>query len=197
LFLIGQDEGFALMSAFRLHEIEAVDTASRGINVVIDTPKGSRNKYKYDEALGLFRLSRVLPAGMSFPYDFGSVPRTRAEDGDALDVLVLADAPTFPGCLVTVELLGVIRVRQKEKGKTLRNDRLIAIVEAPVNAPQIHDINELDADRLRDIEHFFVSYNRAQGRELVTEGQLGHTAAEKILRDAMGTFARAARTPER
>jgi inorganic pyrophosphatase len=178
------------MSAFRLHDIEAVDTGSKGINVVIDTPKGSRNKYKYDEALGLFRLSRVLPAGMSFPYDFGSVPRTRAEDGDALDVLVLADAPTFPGCLVTVELLGVLRARQKEKGKTLRNDRLIAIVETPVNAPQIHDINELDADRLRDIEHFFISYNRAQGREFVPEGRLGHAAAERILRDAIRTFAR-------
>jgi inorganic pyrophosphatase len=59
-----------------------------------------------------------------------------------------------------------------------------------VNAPQIHDINELDADRLRDIEHFFISYNRAQGREFVPEGRLGHAAAERILRDAIRTFAR-------
>ena len=81
---------------FRLHDIESRDRGSKRINVIIDTPKGSRAKCKYDEALGLFRLSRVLPAGMQFPYDFGSVPRTRAEDGDALEVLVLMDAATFP-----------------------------------------------------------------------------------------------------
>ena len=90
------------MKHFRLHDIATRDAKSKRINVVIDTPKGSRNKYKYDEDQGLFRVSRVLPAGMQFPYDFGSVPRTLAEDGDALDVLVLTESPTFAGCLVTV-----------------------------------------------------------------------------------------------
>jgi inorganic pyrophosphatase len=178
------------MGAFRLHDIETHDPESRAVNVVIDTPKGSRNKYKYDEAIGLFRLSRILPAGMSFPYDFGSVPRTRSADGDALDVLVLMDAPTFAGCLLTVRLIGVIRASQKEKGKSIRNDRLISVAQTPVNAPEVRDIAELDGRRMHDIEQFFLSYNRAQGREFRLEARRGHAAAERLVRDAARAFER-------
>ena len=83
-------------------------------------PRGSRNKYKVDEELGVLKLSRILPAGHSFPFDFGSIPGTRAEDGDALDVMVLAEEPSFPGCLLQVRLIGVLTGRQTEKGKTIR-----------------------------------------------------------------------------
>src|SRR5262249_26353611 len=106
------------------------------VHVIVDTPKGSRNKFKYDEALGLFRLGKVLPLGSSFPYDFGFIPATRAEDGDPVDILVFADEPTFCGCLVTVRLLGVIEAEQTEKGQTVRNDRLVGIVETPYNRPE-------------------------------------------------------------
>ena len=179
------------MSSFRLHDVETRDRGSGRINVVIDTPKGSHNKYKYDETLGIFRLSRILPAGMQFPYDFGSIPRTRAEDGDALDVLVLMDAPTFPGCLVTVRLLGVLRAKQTQDRKTIRNDRLIAMAETPVNRPEMRDIGELGDDRLKEIEHFFVSYNRAHGRTFAPTGRLGPAAAERQLKKAMRAFAAA------
>jgi inorganic pyrophosphatase len=140
--------GIIGLGCIGLHDIETRDRRSKRVNVVIDTPKGSQNKFKFDEKLGLFRLSRILPAGMRFPFDFGSVPRTRAEDGDALDVLVLMDAPTFPGCLVTVRLLGVLRAKQTEKRKTIRNDRLIAMAETPVNRPDIDSIDELGDDQL-------------------------------------------------
>ncbi len=180
------------MKPFRLHEIETFESRSKRINVIIDTPKGSHNKYKYDEALGLFRLSRVLPAGLQFPYDFGSIPRTRAEDDDALDVLVLMDAPTFPGCLITVRLVGVLCAKQKEKRKTIQNDRLIAVAETPVNRPAVQSIDELGDDRLSEIEHFFVSYNRAHGRKFTPTGRLGPQAAEKLLKKAMRAFAQAA-----
>jgi inorganic pyrophosphatase len=176
---------------FRLHDIESRDRGSKRINVIIDTPKGSRAKCKYDEALGLFRLSRVLPAGMQFPYDFGSVPRTRAEDGDALDVLVLMDAATFPGCLVTVRLLGVLRAAQRNGRKMVRNDQLVAIAVTAVNPPAYKSINDLGRDRLKEIEHFFLSYNRAQGREFALTGRAGPRAAEKLLREAMRVFAQA------
>ena len=108
------------MKTFRLHDIGTRDPETKLVNVVIDTPKGSHNKYKYDEKLGLFRLSRVLPAGMHFPYDFGSIPRTRAEDGDAVDVLVLMDAATFAGCLVSTRLVGVLRATQTENARRYR-----------------------------------------------------------------------------
>jgi len=170
------------MSAMNL---EARDPDSGLVRVIIDTPRGSRNKYKFDEQLGLFKLSRVLPAGMSFPFDFGSIPGTRAEDGDALDVLVLNEAPLFVGCLVQVHLIGVIRAKQTEGRKTIRNDRLIGVIETSVNKPAIRDLQELPKPQLDEIEHFFRSYNEAQGRRFAVTGRGGPKAAERMLSRAM------------
>jgi inorganic pyrophosphatase len=166
-------------------DLPALDPDTGLVRVVIDTPQGSRNKYKYDPDLGAFKLSRILPAGMSFPYDFGSIPSTQAEDGDALDVLVLAEAPLFVGCLVNVHLIGVIRARQREGRHMIRNDRLVATIETPVNQPAIKRLEQLDAQQLRDIEHFFRSYNQAQGREFKISGRGGPQPAQKMLRAAM------------
>jgi inorganic pyrophosphatase len=174
---------------FRLHDIEPRDPRSKRINVVIDTPRGSRNKYKYDEKLGVLRLSRILPVGMTFPFDFGSVPRTLAEDGDALDVLVLMDAPTFPGCLVSVRLLGALVAIQRKGQKIVRNDRLIAVPETPVNRPAFQSLDDVGKARLDEIAQFFVSYNRIQGREFKLAGRRDAKAAETILKRAMRAFA--------
>ena len=84
------------------------DRKSGELNVIIETPCGSRNKYSYDEERKLITLSGVLPAGAVFPFDFGFVPQTLGQDGDPLDVLVLMDEPVFPGCLVPCRLIGVI-----------------------------------------------------------------------------------------
>src|SRR5215467_11015679 len=78
------------------------------INAVIETPGGSRNKFKYDEKLGFFSLSGVLPEGMVFLHAFGFIPSTRADDGDPEDILIIMDEPTFTGCIVPTRLLGVI-----------------------------------------------------------------------------------------
>jgi len=176
------------MAASGISKIPARAGRSGLVNVVIDTPRGSRNKYKFDPALGLFRVSRVLPPGMSFPHDFGSVPGTRAQDGDPLDVLVLAAAPTFAGCLVTVRLIGMLRAQQVENGKRVRNDRLIGVIETPVNRAAITQLSELGTDELSGIEEFFVSYNRAQGRPFRVTGRLGAHAAEQALERAMRAF---------
>lgn len=157
---------------------------SKLVNVVIDTPRGSRNKFKFDEELGCFKLSRILPAGHVFPYDFGSIPGTRGEDGDALDVLVIMDAPAFPGCLITVRLIGVIAAHQIEKGKTIANDRLIAVPETPTNKPEIRELSELGSTCIAQLEHFFVSYNAAQGRTFKPTQRLGSKRAEQMLRNA-------------
>lgn len=165
----------------RPYEHEPRDPRSRAIRVVIDTPAGSRNKYKYDEDTGLFCVSRVLPAGMQFPHDFGSIPGTCAQDGDPLDVLVLGVAPTFPGCLVTVRLIGVLRAIQIERRRKVRNDRLIGVAITPVNRPAIAELSAIDREHLRDIEQFFVSYNRVHGREFSVTGRSGSRAAAVAL----------------
>jgi len=171
-------------------ELPARERGSRRIHVVIDTPAGSRNKYKYDRALGVFRVSRVLPAGSVFPYDFGSIPQTRAPDGDPLDVLVLGVAPSFPGCVVTARLLGVLHAEQLEAGRRVRNDRLIAVAETPVNRSRLKELQSLQPDELRDIEHFFESYNRRQRRWFRIAGRGNRRAAELALARAMRAFAR-------
>ena len=85
--------------------------------VVIETPSGSGNKLKFDPDLGVYRLDRTLPSGMTFPFDFGFIPRTMAEDGDPLDAIVLLDAPAFPGCVVETRLIGILEAEQQEGGK--------------------------------------------------------------------------------
>lgn len=163
--------------------------ASRShVHVLIDTPAGSANKYKLDEECGLFRVSRRLPEGMVFPHNFGSIPGTRAADGDALDVLVLGLPPAFPGCLITARLIGVLQASQVESGKSVRNDRLIGVGETPVNRSSMRHLSDLPAQQLADIENFFRSYNAAQGREFSITGRNGPSAAEAALRRAIREF---------
>lgn len=121
-----------------LTHLSAYQSASDELNVIIETPKGSRNKFNYDEDYNLFKLGGVLPAGAVFPFDFGFIPSTIGGDGDPLDVLLLMDEPAFPGCLVSSRLIAVIEAEQTERdGETTRNDRLIAVA-ADSRAHQTH-----------------------------------------------------------
>jgi inorganic pyrophosphatase len=169
----------------RLEELEAFADDSGLLNVVIDTPRGSRNKFKYDEKLGLFRLGKVLPLGASFPFDFGFVPSTRGADGDALDVLVLMDEPAFTGCVVPSRLLGGIQAEQTEGGETVRNDRLVAVIETPYNPAEARSLDELNKRRLDEIEHFFVSYNQMEGRQFKPTARYGPERARKLVEESM------------
>jgi inorganic pyrophosphatase len=155
--------------------------ASGLVHVLVDTPKGSAQKYKYDSDSGLFKLSRILPLGMSFPCDFGSIPGTAAPDGDALDVALLGEHPSFTGCLMTVRLLGMLEAEQVERGRAIRNDRLVGIAHTPVNRPRIRDLADVPADVLGELEHFFKSYNSAQGREFRILSRRGRAAADRSL----------------
>jgi inorganic pyrophosphatase len=160
-----------------------------GSSVWSSTLRGAAaNKLEYDEQLGCFKLSRILPVGHVFPYDFGSVPGTRAADGDALDVIVLLDAPTFPGCVVMVKLIGGLAARQTEGRKTLRNDRLVGAPETPTNEAAFQHLEELGDACLDQIEHFFVAYNEAQGRTFEPTGRLGPDEAEQCLDAAIAAY---------
>ena len=147
------------------------------VMVVIETPKGSPNKLTFDPRFGTFVLKGVLPAGAVFPFDFGFVPSTRAEDGDPLDVLVLMDAPVFPGCIVPSRLIGVIEAEQTEDGTTERNDRLLAVAANSAAHRSIHTLSDLSQDLVSQIEHFFVSYNEMKGKRFEVKGQAGKKRA--------------------
>ncbi|HEX8455775.1 MAG TPA: inorganic diphosphatase [Pyrinomonadaceae bacterium] len=161
------------------------------LRVIIETPQGSRNKFNYDEELGLFKLGGVLPAGAFFPFDFGFVPSTLGGDGDPLDVLVLMDAPVFVGCLVEVRLLGVFEAMQTEEdGERTRNDRLIAVAAGARNHREVRTLAQLSENLLDEIEHFFVSYNEMKGKKFEPLGRFGPERARELIEEGMRLFRR-------
>lgn len=169
-----------------LNALDPYDPEAKTWRVVIETPKGSHNKYEFDESLGVFVLGGVLPEGMSFPYDFGFLPGTLGEDGDPLDVLLLMDQPAFCGCVVPSRLIGVIEALQTERDGTRgRNDRLVAV---PVKS-RVHgdasDLTALNAHRVREIGEFFVSYNRVAGKAFEVLGVHGPRRAEALAREGV------------
>ena len=129
------------------------------INAIVETPKGSGNKYAFDKKTGLIKLKRALPAGMVFPFDFGFIPSTIAEDGDPMDILILTDAPTFSGCLVESKVLGIIKVEQEDDGEKVRNDRVIAVQLKSRLYSNVETIEDLPEGLVNEIVHFFASYN--------------------------------------
>jgi inorganic pyrophosphatase len=172
------------MASSPFDRLPAFDPESGTLNVVIDTPKGSRNKFKFDEKLGLFKHSGVLPVGAMFPFDFGFVPSTKGGDSDPLDVLVLMDEPAFVGCLVPANLIGVIEAEQTEGGKTERNDRLIAVAANSRNHRDIRTLDQVNENLLGEIEHFFVSYNQAKGKQFKPLGRSGPDRARRLIDEA-------------
>ncbi|MGI8773145.1 MAG: inorganic diphosphatase [Acidobacteriaceae bacterium] len=171
----------ALADPTRLQPINKEDGM---LQVIIETPKGSRNKYAFDPEQEIFALMKVLPAGMAFPYDFGFVPRTIAGDGDPIDVLVLMDEPAFPGCLLRARLIGVIEGEQVDQGKKIRNDRLVAIAEANHMYVNIKKIKDLPAQFLRELEDFFVNYHKLEGKEYKLLGCKGSKEAMRLIKEA-------------
>jgi inorganic pyrophosphatase len=155
------------------------------IEVVIETPKGSRNKFKYDPISHRFKLSKVLPEGMVFPHDFGFVPNTKGPDGDPIDVLVLVDEPTFPGCSLECRLIGVLEAEQKaiDQAKK-RNDRLVAVAERSLFYSEISHVRDVNRTVLKQIEAFFVNYQRVRDVSFTVLGHGGPERALKALREA-------------
>jgi inorganic pyrophosphatase len=155
------------------------------IQVVIETPKGSRNKYAFDEERKVFALTKVLPAGMTFPYDFGFIPSTRAEDGDPTDVLVLMDEPAFPGCLLKCRIIGIIEGQQGKKKKGERNDRIIAIEESNHSYAHVHHVRDLGKKFVGELEEFFVNYHDLQGEKYRIIDMKGPAEARRRIEDGM------------
>jgi inorganic pyrophosphatase len=133
--------------------------------VIIETPKASRNKYSYDPKQGIFTLSKILPEGMVFPHDFGFLPQTLAPDGDPIDVLLLMDVPAFPGCLVPSRLIGVMEGEQLDGKKKIRNDRLIAVAALSHAYQDLKKLQDLPDQFMHELEAFFVNYHNLEGKK--------------------------------
>jgi len=164
--------------------IPPFDPKSGNVNVIIETPKGCRAKYSYDDKRDLYLLKSLLPAGMAFPFDFGFIPETVGEDGDPLDILVLIDEPALQGSLVPTRLIAVIEAEQTEGDETERNDRLIGIASASRQYRSVQSLEQLSPDLIAEIEHFFISYNELAGKKFRPLSRAGADRAVKLIKSA-------------
>ncbi|TWR25918.1 inorganic diphosphatase [Mucilaginibacter pallidiroseus] len=146
------------------------------VTVIIESPKGSGHKYDYEPKLDKFKLNKILPAGMVFPFDFGFIPGTKGGDGDPLDVLVVSEITGFPGCVVDCRIVGAIKVEQTERdGSTMRNDRFFGVPVVSHLFAQVNEIADLPAAIMEEIEAFFGNYNKLAGKEFKV---IGHATAK-------------------
>jgi len=147
------------------------------VDVVVEIPRGSRNKYEYDEATGRFRLNRVLYASVHYPTEYGFIPGTRAPDGDPLDALVLAYEPTFPGCVVPARPVGVLDMRD-ERGE---DRKILAVPTGDPRFQSVRDLSDLQSHWLVEIENFFATYKTLEGTVTEILGWLGAAVADEVI----------------
>lgn len=156
------------------------------LNVIIETPRGSQHKYDFAPEYKVFKLKKTLPMGSAFPFDFGFIPGTKGEDGDPLDVLVLMEEASFSGCLIECRIIGVLEAEQKEKGgKPIRNDRIIAIADASILFKGIENIKELNENMVKQIEDFFIDYNRSEGKVFTPQKWSSAKTAWELIEESL------------
>lgn len=154
------------------------------VDVVIETPKGSVQKYDYDPKSHFFKLRKILPSGMMFPYDFGFVPDTKGDDGDPLDIIMISEFASFPGCLISCRIIGGFKAEQSEKSgkkKMIRNDRFFAIPRCSQMFKELHSIEDLPAEIVQQLEQFFIDYNKIEGKEFHVLEKLDAQKAKKMI----------------
>ncbi len=140
------------------------------VYAVIETPQKTRHKYAFDAEIGIFMLKHTLASGLEWPYDYGFIPQTLGNDGDPLDILLLQDEPTFPGCLIKARVLGIIRIAKNG----VQNDRILGCsVHMPgtaLSTDRYHDVDDLPEDLINGLCRFLIDYSAEQGNEMQFNG---------------------------
>lgn len=157
-----------------LHDIDPGTVES--MNVIIEIPKGSKNKYEIDKETGLIALDRVMHSAQDFPFDYGFVPQSLWRDGDPLDVVVLTTYPLFPGILVRVRPVAVMGMNDSGE----EDDKIIAV---PVDDPRwndVKDLKDLNTHTLKEIEHFYSTYKKIQKKEVITKDFADKKKAQEV-----------------
>jgi inorganic pyrophosphatase len=152
------------------------------VPVLVEIPKGSRNKYEVDPETGRVELDRRLFASVSYPAEYGYVPDTHVEDGDELDALVCTTEPTFPGCLVRTRPVALLQMRMGEEGPG--NPKLVCVPLRDPTWDDVEDLDDLPAELRAEIEHFFDVYKDLEGSDVVIEGWSGREDALACLNAA-------------
>jgi inorganic pyrophosphatase len=159
------------------------------IDVIIEIPQGSRNKYEYDHTQHFIRLDRVLHSAVHYPADYGFVPETLSKDGDPLDVLVIVIDPTFPGCHVAARPIGVLRMVD-DKGE---DEKILAVPVGDPRFDDIYDLPDLHDHWLKEIENFFATYKLLEEKDTELLGWDGAATATRVIQEACERQAKALR----
>ena len=160
----------------------------RQCKVIIETPKGRRNKFDYDPDFQMFALGGLLPEGLAFPFDFGFIPSTLGSDGDPLDVMVLMDEPAHVGCLLDARVIGVIEAQQGKNGKKVTNNRLVAVAIHSYAHDDLRSIDEVSPALLDQVEEFFIFYNKSRGKKFKVMGRHGPARATSLVEAGIKAF---------
>src|SRR6201987_1929189 len=165
-------------------------TEDGDVQVVVETPGGSRAKFAYDPKLETFTLTKSLLTGLTYPHDWGFVPSTKADDGDPLEIMVIHDAATFPGLVVTCRVIGILQIEQKSKGKAERNDRLFAVPRRSNSEEALEDVRDLTKPIQEELEKFFIATDELEEKKLKIIGWKGPNVAARAIKDAAKSFAK-------
>jgi inorganic pyrophosphatase len=168
-------------------EETSMESGEELVSAFIEIPRGSRNKYEFDEEAGVWRLDRVLYSSVHYPTDYGWIPNTLAEDGDHLDILVLVQEPTFPGCMIEARPLGGLDMAD-EAG---RDFKVLAVPEHDPRFSHYQSLEQVGPHWLREIETFFQTYKLLEDKETEVLGWHGRDHALKILRECRDRYKRA------
>jgi inorganic pyrophosphatase len=162
------------------------ESAPDEVNAVIEIPRGQTNKYEYDKQLHVFRLDRNLYSPVHYPGDYGFIPSTLSDDGDPLDVLVLVDAPSFTGCVMTVRPIGMLRMVDQER----EDEKILAVGTNNPIYKDVHDYDDLYPHLMLEIEHFFTIYKELEAKTTRITGWNGAVRAREIVRECNARFAK-------
>jgi inorganic pyrophosphatase len=154
------------------------------IYAVVEVPKGSRNKYEYSKRAGVNKLARVLYSPLHYPGDYGFIPQTFFEDGDPMDVLVMMNEPTFPGCVIEARPVGMLKMI--DKGEL--DYKVLAVPATDPNFDEYNDMSDLPTHFPKEVQHFFMVYKQLQGTESTNEGWVGSEATKKAILDSMAFY---------
>lgn len=166
------------------HDISSGDKTPEEINVIVEIPRGSQNKYEFDKKTNVMKLDRVLFSSMHYPGDYGMIPQTLGEDNDPLDALVLVTYPTYPGILIAAKPIGVLSMMDDGEG----DDKILCVPVDDVRLAQYADVHEIPEALRNEISHFFETYKQLEGKKVVVSGWRGAAEARQIIQDAVARY---------
>ena len=169
-----------------ISKIKIGDKSPKIVNVIVEIPAETHNKYEYDEELDIIKLDRVLHSPVHYPFDYGFIPETRCDDGDHLDIMVVTNSPTFPGCLLEARVLGALLMSDEHGG----DEKILAV---PVHNPyfkHMKSIKDISPHLLDEILHFWSSYKYLEKKDkpVKLRGWVNRVTSYKIIRDSFKTF---------